>query len=178
MAESKMNIESMSQDQCDAIALTNNCVVGELKAKDGLVRGDVSDFRVGDWSFQWVGTQGHEDRGLLVLKPTNRRTKTLMVKGRAQHIKRTWGFTHSEAVKLVDAMRGEQYVNESSVLSLIASSCYDLWWIEYVQRPESQNTLIATYQDKYPELKEISKARMDTAANVVSKFRKAMGLTV
>jgi hypothetical protein len=178
MPESKMNIESMSQDHCDHIALLKNCVVGGLKETDGFTRGDVSDFRVGDWAFQWVGTRGSERKGLLVLKPTNRRTKTLMIKGRAQHIKRNWGFTHSEAVRLVEAMRGEQYVNESSVLSLIAQSCYDLWWIEYVQRPDQQNQLIATYQDKYPELRDISKARMDTAAKVILKFRKAMGVTV
>jgi hypothetical protein len=79
---------------------------------------------------------------------------------------------------LVNAIKGEQFANEKAVLSLIVSSCYDLWWIEYLEKPESRNTLIDIYQDKYPELKEISKVRIDTAARVVMKFRKAMGVTV
>lgn len=178
MTYTRLEVETMSRDQLDDIALLKNSVVGELTGTENLRRGKVSDFKVGDWGFHWVATKGSPKKGMLVLKPTNRRTKTLLVKGRCQYIKRKWKVPHAEAVALVEAMRGKQHVNEETLLSLIARSRHDAWWIPYVQEPELQDTIIENRSKDYPELKDMSKERLDIASKVVIKFQTSMEVVI
>lgn len=165
-------VRAMSQDELDDLALTQNSVIGTLTPEMGKSRLPMDEVEVGDWKFQWINTRGRHDRGMLILKPTNARTKTIAVQARTQYIKRAWGVSHQEASLLVRAMKGVRYVSEESVLSLVVRSRHDTWWQTYRQNPK--DVVISEMPTRYPELSTLSKVKIDAASVVVDRFQKML----
>lgn len=100
------NLFSYNPEDLDQIALYRNSVVGRLIHHPYIERFDVLDRYVSDWTFQWVATLGKENHGVLILKPTNRRTKQLVVVGRAIRLIREFGVDAHTAERLTQAMWG------------------------------------------------------------------------
>ena len=82
-----LNLDKLSIEELDAIALMDRGVIGELTEADNCTIGPIENKQVGDWRFIWVGRNRRRDVGILVLKPTNSRTKSIIIQGRTRHIK-------------------------------------------------------------------------------------------
>lgn len=94
-------IFTQKSEELDKVAIHRNSIVGRLIHHPHIKRFDVTDLAVGDWNFQWVATMGHENHGVLILKPTNRRTKQLVVVGRAMYLITNFGVEPEVAMGLV-----------------------------------------------------------------------------
>lgn len=88
--------KNLQQPLLDALALTI-CppVVYRLPEGKKISAIEVPKY-IKDWRFNWFGTNGRDDQGVLCLIPTNRRTRKLLQEGRLTFYKKQ-GFLNIEA---------------------------------------------------------------------------------
>lgn len=135
-AESDLHwVFTQSQDQLDQIAIYRNSIAGRLIHHPTAKLFDVSELSVGDWNFQWVATLGHDNHGVLILKPTNRRTKQLIVVGRVMYLINNFGVTPEVGMRLVQASWGIRHASNDDVLGLIVDSLEPGAWEGYEDHP-------------------------------------------
>jgi len=126
-----------TQDQAtlDRIVVYRNSVAGRLIHHPSIKRFDVSDMTVGDWAFQWIATLDYDNHGILVLKPTNRRTKQLAVVGKAVYLINSYGVDADTAVKLVQASWGVRHASHDDVIGLVVETLKEGDWDGYEEHP-------------------------------------------
>lgn len=129
------NLFSYNPEDLDTIALHRNSVVGRLIHHPHIERFEVADRYVGDWAFQWVATLGKDNHGVLILKPTNRRTKQLVVVGRAIRLIREFGVDERTAERLTQAMWGVRHASNEEVLGLICETLEPGLWDGFEDAP-------------------------------------------
>jgi hypothetical protein len=168
-------VDVLTLKECDRIARYKNCMVLKVKPEDGLTLPDVSNVQVGDWKFQWVGTKGHDQRGTLVLKPTNKRTKQLSVMGRIYHINRTYGVRVAMAHRIVRAMYGLRFVNSPEIMDVVVKYYdSDIW--NKLPHPSKLTddicrAFLERFSEDYPELKILSCAKLESVLQAIRRIR-------
>lgn len=130
------NLFSYSPEDLNRIAVYRNSVIGRLIHHPHIERFDVLDRYVGDWTFQWVATLGKLNHGVLILKPTNRRTKQLVVVGRAIRFIREFGVDPHTAERLTQATWGVRHSAREEVLGLICESLTPGVWDGFDLNPK------------------------------------------
>lgn len=114
-----LGASALSEVELERIALQNNGVVGVLNAHHGLLRADMRNVVIGDWSFQWIGTANAMNQGVLILKPKTGDAKRLSVIGKANHIEKEFEVGTSMALTIVRAMYGLQDVHDDEIIEWV-----------------------------------------------------------
>lgn len=166
-----LSLDKLSVEELDAIALMDRGVVGQLTKDDGYEMLPVDDVQVGDWKFIWVGPGNRRDVGMLIVKPTNSRTKSIVVQGRTRYVKVTWNLTNAEASEIIKATKGVQYVMEDDVMDLIVKTRYGDFWSDFDLAEEYSDIDMSKYAEVFPQLLSLNRARLMAAREVVYKYR-------
>ena len=128
-------IFTATQKELDRIAIHHNSVVGRLIHHPTVERFDTTNLRRADWGFQWVATQARSNHGVLVLKPTGRRTKQLSVVGRAKHLMDQFGVDDLTAAELIRSSYGIRHTANDDVLGLVVNSLDMALWEGFEEGP-------------------------------------------
>lgn len=166
-----LSLDKLSVDELDAIALMDRGVVGQLTKDDGYEMLPVEDQQVSDWKFIWVAPGERRDVGMLVLKPTNSRTKSLIIQGRTRYVKVKWNLSNSEASEIIRATKGVQYVQEDDVMDLIVRTRRGNFWSDFDLAEEYSDIDMLDYAQKFPQLMSLNRNRLMAAREVVYRYR-------
>lgn len=126
---------SFNVDALDTMAVHDNSVVGRLIYHPTETLFDVADKTTADWGFQWVATLDQINHGVLILRPTNRRTKQLVIVGKAMHLIKEYGVTPEVAIRLVQAGWGIRHASHDDVLGLVVETLNSKDWDGYEAQP-------------------------------------------
>lgn len=168
-----LNLDKLSIEELDAIALMDRGVIGELTEADNCTIGPIENKQVGDWRFIWVGRNRRRDVGILVLKPTNSRTKSIIIQGRTRHIKLKWHLSNAEASEIIRATKGVRFVMEDDVMDLIVRTRNENnhFWTDFDLAEEFSDIDMTPYAEKYPQLLSLNRPRLMAAREVVYRYR-------
>lgn len=173
MELSKM--KHLTIEELDAIALMDRGVIGRLTENDNCtIEPGIEELMVGDWNFQWVGPGKRRDVGMLLLKPTNSRTKSIVIQGRTRYVRMTWSLSNSEASAIIRASKGVRYVMEDDVMDLIVRtrSPNNNFWTDWDLAEEYGDIDMKPYADKYPQIIKMNGPRLEAAKDVVYRYRR------
>ena len=182
--DTNFNFIELSSTELDDIAVKQNSIVGQLSIEDRIGRSKItSDTFVDDWKCKWIDTRGSDFKGMLILRPTNSRTKRLAVEGRCNNIVSTYGVSNSFAMHVVKATHGIQWVNETNCMALIVNAYKEPFWdgcriltkfngSENIDSDlEWINHVKFTYGDVYPELNILDDIKILAVGKAVSKLK-------
>lgn len=166
-----LSLDKLSIEELDTIALMDRGVIGQLTKDDGYEMGPVEDYQVGDWKFLWISPGKRRDVGMLILKPTNSRTKSIIIQGRTRYIKLKWNLSNAEASEIIRATKGVQYVMEDEVMDLIVRTRNGNFWSDFDLAEEYSDIDMTGYVDRLPQLLSLNRARLMAAREVVYRYR-------
>lgn len=170
-----LSLDKLSVEELDAIALMERGVIGQLTEGDGYEMGPVEELQVGDWKFIWNSPGRRRDVGMLILKPTNSRTKSIIIQGRTRYIKLKWNLSNAEASAIIRATKGVKYVMEDDVMDLIVRTRGDNnnFWSDYDLAEQYSDIDMTDYANRYPQLMSLNQARLLAAREVVYRYRES-----
>lgn len=164
------NIKNKSVNELDEIAVHQNGIVGSLKGESDVLRASVLNVEIGDWKVKWVATISAR-HGSLKLVPTNSRTKSLMVKGKATYLSQKFNLTWVESTYLVDAMMGHRHMEQPGVLELIVGTQNDVdFWNSFknktLQEWIDQEMITPHWVDVHPIVRILKPDYLESAVRV------------